>query len=66
MLQRAIENVSKRTTTLIIAHRLSTIRNADHIIVLGGGRILEQGDHEELMRQNGYYRRMILSDAASG
>ena len=64
LLQRAIENVSKHTTTLIIAHRLSTIRHADRIIVLGGGRILEQGDHEELMRQNGNYSRMIMSGEA--
>ncbi|MCI1219151.1 MAG: ABC transporter ATP-binding protein/permease [Bifidobacterium sp.] len=65
LLQRAIANVSAHTTTLIVAHRLSTIRDADRIIVLGAGRILEQGSHDELMQRDGYYRRMIVSGEES-
>jgi subfamily B ATP-binding cassette protein MsbA len=49
----------KNRTSLIIAHRLSTIQNADIIIVLENGEIVEQGQHHELMNQNGLYRRLI-------
>ena len=54
-------------TTFVIAHRLSTVSNADRIIVLVGGRITEEGNHEELMaRQGDYYRlyQMQFSDTA--
>lgn len=59
LIQKAIENVAKDRTTLIIAHRLSTIRNADIIIVLKHGEILEIGEHDMLMEKGGYYREMI-------
>lgn len=61
LIQKAIESMSRNRTALIIAHRLSTIRNADKIIVLDHGRIVESGNHEELMEKRGYYRNMVLS-----
>ena len=49
----------KNRTSLIIAHRLSTIQNADIIVVLEAGRIVEQGTHQELINANGLYRKLI-------
>ena len=48
----------KSRTTVAIAHRLSTIRNADEIYVLHEGRIVERGQHDELIMKNGYYKRL--------
>lgn len=59
LIQQVIEKVSKHRTTLIIAHRLSTIRNADKIIVLSHGKIVEMGSHNELIKGKGYYKSMI-------
>jgi subfamily B ATP-binding cassette protein MsbA len=59
LVQDALNNLMKNRTSLIIAHRLSTIQNADIIIVLENGQIVEQGKHLELIENSGLYRRLI-------
>jgi subfamily B ATP-binding cassette protein MsbA len=56
--QDALDNLMKGRTTLVIAHRLSTIRNADRIIALVNGQIVEEGNHETLMEKKGEYFRL--------
>ena len=58
LIKLALENISKDRTTIIIAHRLSTVRNADHIIVLDNGKIVESGHHDELLNLNGVYNHL--------
>ena len=55
LIQRAMDRLMENKTSFIIAHRLSTIRNADKIIVIENGEIIEQGNHEELLSLKGYY-----------
>ena len=60
-IQRAFEKLMKGKTSFIIAHRLSTIKNADVILVMKNGNIIEQGNHKQLMEQNGFYAELYSS-----
>lgn len=60
-IQRAFRKMMSGKTTFIIAHRLSTIRDADRILVLDQGNVVEQGTHEELLERNGFYSRLYHS-----
>lgn len=64
--QQALENLMKDRTTFIIAHRLSTIRNADRIVVIIDGEIVEEGPHEELLRKNGEYAKYYKLQFSDG
>ena len=66
-LQRAIEALTHDKTSIMIAHRLKTVRNADQILVVEDGRIVEKGTHDELIRENGLYRRFTeIREKAEG
>jgi ATP-binding cassette subfamily B protein len=58
LIQRALQRVLEGRTSIVIAHRLSTVRNADKIIVLNRGRLVEMGTHEELLDVGGFYERL--------
>ena len=62
-IQDALETLQKGRTTLVIAHRLSTIENADKIIVLDKGKVVETGTHSELLNQGGYYASLHNAQA---
>ena len=61
LIQKAMEDLMQGRTSFIIAHRLSTIRNADRILVMNEGDIVEQGNHEELLAKNGFYAELYNS-----
>jgi ATP-binding cassette subfamily B protein len=61
LIQRAMDNLMKGRTSFIIAHRLSTIRNADLILCMKDGDIVEQGNHDQLMAMNGFYAQLYNS-----
>ncbi|WP_349945859.1 ABC transporter ATP-binding protein [Lacrimispora sp. BS-2] len=61
MLQTAMKNIMKGRTSFVIAHRLSTIRNADLILVMNNGTIIEQGNHDELIAKKGFYEKLYMS-----
>ena len=58
-MQEAIERLRANRTAIIIAHRLSTIRNADRIVVLEKGKIVESGSHDELLARGGSYAKLL-------
>ena len=60
LVQDALENMMKNRTSIVIAHRLSTIQNADHIIVMKQGEIVEQGKHQELLDKKGVYYSLVM------
>ena len=64
IIQKAMNNLMKGRTSFIIAHRLSTIRDADHILVLDQGDIVEQGNHDELLAADGFYAKLYNSQFA--
>ena len=61
LIQKAMDNLMKGKTSFVIAHRLSTIRDADLILVMKDGNVIEQGSHNSLMRENGFYASLYNS-----
>jgi ATP-binding cassette subfamily B multidrug efflux pump len=60
-IQKAFDDMMKGRTSFVVAHRLSTIREADEILVMRDGHIIEQGNHEELLRKNGFYKKLYTA-----
>ena len=65
-IQRQLENIGHSCTTFIIAYRISSLRDADKILVMDQGRIIEQGTHKELLKKNGFYAKLFYSLIAKG
>ena len=60
LVQEALDNMMQNRTSVVIAHRLSTIQKADKIVVMQKGRIVEQGTHDELISQDGTYKKLVM------
>jgi ATP-binding cassette subfamily B protein len=65
LIQEAMNRLRRNRTSFVIAHRLSTIRGADTILVMEAGRIVEQGNHAELLERDGPYRRLYQAQFAA-
>jgi ABC-type multidrug transport system fused ATPase/permease subunit len=61
-----MEKLMQGRTSIVIAHRLSTIRKADNILVFANGKLIQSGNHEELIRQSGNYRELVLIQSTGG
>jgi len=61
LIQKTIENVLEGKTSFVIAHRLSTIKNAHRILVIKDGKIIEEGNHRELIKEKGYYYNLYTN-----
>ena len=64
LLSKSFDELMEGKTSLVVAHRLSTIRNADHILVLKEGKIIEQGNFEQLMAKKGFFKELYDSQLA--
>ena len=64
LIQKAMDKLMQGKTSFVIAHRLSTIRDADLILVVRDGNIIEQGKHDELLKKNGFYAELYNSQFA--
>ena len=61
LIQAAFEKITEGRTSFVIAHRLSTIRNSDLILVMKNGNVIEQGNHDELLKKKGFYAELYNS-----